>query len=223
MKKGIVLLLLSVCIASGCTGNTDEQINEKTNKQIIIEDDYEKEGEKSVISNYESDYIGGKTSSLKYTGQFVFLDIIRTEVEIKEELLWIDDKAIFVKLFLDPIDGVPEERLIIGYFYETNDVIYKIAPSEENLEMIINNGEIPQGSVIVGQSEPLGDVLSENEEGFHHYIDVEGDEIEFHSFNNLTETGYYETIIWEKNIGLKLYRSGYGAERESIKLEIRLD
>ncbi len=69
----------------------------------------------------------------------------------------------------------------------------------------------------------LEHALSETEAGFHHYIDVENDEIIYHSYNNLTETGYYETFVWKIGVGLIQYKSGFGAERESIKLDIVKD
>lgn len=41
-----------------------------------------------------------------------------------------------------------------------------------------------------------------------------------HEYNNQVETGYYETIIWKKNVGITLYKSGYGAQRDSMEIEL---
>lgn len=49
-------------------------------------------------------------------------------------------------------------------------------------------------------------------------LEVKGNERVYHSYNNQIETGFYESFIWEKNIGLISYESGYGAERDSIVL-----
>lgn len=36
----------------------------------------------------------------------------------------------------------------------------------------------------------------------------------------MVESGYFETFIWERNIGLKYYKSGYGAEFSLVELEL---
>jgi hypothetical protein len=59
------------------------------------------------------------------------------------------------------------------------------------------------------------------EPGWHHYVTVNGDIIESHSYDKQVESGYYETFIWEKGRGLIYYASGYGAERDSIELTIK--
>jgi len=169
---------------------------------------------------YESYYFADDITAIKYKGLFVFHDIIRVEVAINEEILLSDENGRFIKLSLDEIDGVPDERLLIGYFYEENEVIYRITATDENINQLLEKGKLPEDSIIVCQTESLDDTLSDKEAGFHHYIDVENDEIIYHSFNNLTETGYYETFVWEIGVGLIQYKSGFGAERESIKLEI---
>ena len=40
----------------------------------------------------------------------------------------------------------------------------------------------------------------------------------YRSYNDLTETGYYERFVWEKGKGLIEYKSGFGAERDRIYL-----
>lgn len=62
--------------------------------------------------------------------------------------------------------------------------------------------------------------LGEDESGFHSYLEVKGDKREYHSYNNQVSTGYYESFIWEKGKGLINYRSGYGAESNSIELQL---
>ena len=125
------------------------------------------------------------------------------------------------ELKLDFIEGVPIERLCLGYFYVQKDKIYKIELTEENLNKVKKGEGLPDSSVIVCQDKELKDTLSKDEPGFHHYLEVDGDKREYHSYNNQVSTGYYESYTWDKGKGLINYRSGYGAERDSIELQLK--
>lgn len=65
----------------------------------------------------------------------------------------------YVKLYelkLDFIEGVPNERLRLDYFYVQKDKIYKIEPTKENLSKLKTSVELPNGSVIVCQDKEIG-------------------------------------------------------------------
>jgi len=123
------------------------------------------------------------------------------------------------ELKLSSIKDIAQKRLSLGYFYVQKDRIYKIDPTKENLDRL-KNKELPKDRVIVCQNEEVKDTLGEEETGWYHYIEVNGDKREYHSYNNLVSTGYYEAFTWEKGRGLVGYRSGFGAERDSIELEL---
>lgn len=137
---------------------------------------------------------------------------IREVAELKEGKLY--------ELKLDNIEGIPNERLNLGYFYVLEDRIYKLRPTEENLNKIKSKQELPGDYAIVCQDKELKDSLGKNERGWHRYIEINGDKREFHSYNNLVETGYYESFTWEKSKGLIYYQSGFGAERDAIELQL---
>lgn len=101
------------------------------------------------------------------------------------------------------------------------DTIYKIDLTEENLSKLKTSGELPSGSIIVCRNDEIKDELDKDEPGLHHYLIADGDKREYHSYNNQVATGYYETFIWEKGKGLINYRSGYGAARDSIELQLK--
>ena len=61
----------------------------------------------------------------------------------------------------------------------------------------------------------------EGKKGWHESITVNGDICEYRSYNDLTETGYYEGFLWEKGKGMLEYRSGVGAEMDGIELQIK--
>ena len=203
---------------SGCTDITEKD-----------DANYEKNQNESVTmpievvtdsKEYVSEYFQDDISALRYEGQFIFQNIDKIEVTINMKTYEEFNNGKLFELYLDTIQGIPTERLSLGYFFEVGDKIYKINPTKENLEMIKDNEEVPDDSIIVSQSSELPDVLTEGEAGFHHYIDIEDGKIKYHSYNNLIETGYYESFTWEKGTGLVSYQSGYGAERESIKLNL---
>lgn len=155
-----------------------------------------------------------------YKGKFLFDDIIEKDVKLNiDELANLKNGKLY-ELKLDTIEGVPSERLSLGYFYVQKDKIYKIEPTEKNLNMIKTSEELPDGSVIVCQDKEIKDKLGKDEPGFHNYLEVNGDRREYHSYNNQVSTGYYESFTWEKGKGLVNYRSGYGAERDSIELQL---
>lgn len=128
--------------------------------------------------------------------------------------------GIIYKLKIQPIRGVSEERLLLGLFYIQKDKIYKIEPTEENIEIIRKENKIPTESNIVCQEGEIKDNLKQEQKGYHQYLLVKEDLREYHSYNNMVESGYFETFIWERNIGLKYYKSGYGAKFSLVELEL---
>jgi len=162
-------------------------------------------------------------SQLNYKGKFLFDNIVEKDVKlIINEVANLKYGKLY-ELKINSIENVPYERLSLGYFHVKKDIIYKIEPTEENLNKLITSEELPNGRVIVCQGKEVKDTLGKDEPGWHHYIEVNGDKREYHSYNNQVSTGYYESFIWEKNQGLINYQSGYGAERDSIELQLSND
>ncbi|WP_372999156.1 hypothetical protein [Lutispora sp.] len=220
MKRLLLLILITyVILVSGC-GEIIKQddANDQNNdyNSLTTTKNYD-----NGSNEYESVYFqDDDIISMKYKGQFIFQDVYEKEVRINMEILENLNEGRIYQLYLSPLQGVPVERLSIGYFYESGDTIYKINPTEANLNMIKSSGNIPEDSVIVCQNAEIQDTLGEDERGWHQYIEVNGDEIEYHSYNNLVETGYYESFTWKKGVGLVFYQTGYGAERASIRLKL---
>jgi hypothetical protein len=161
-------------------------------------------------------FVDGDTIS--FSGSFLFRDDIKKEVSLNINGITILNEGHVFELKIEPIEGVPDDRLNLGYFYVQKDKIIRIPPTEDNLQGV-GKDILPLDSVIVCQDNEIEDTLSKEEKGWHQYIKINGDTCEFHSYNNLVETGYYESFTWEKDRGLIYYRSGYGAERESIELK----
>ena len=115
----------------------------------------------------------------------------------------------------------------VGEYYDKEtkeivqkDKIYKIEYTKENIDIMRKEEKIPTGSNIVCQEEEIKDNMKQKQKGFHQYLLVQGDSREYHSYNDKVESGYFETYIWERDIGLKYYKSGYGAEKNLVELQL---
>ena len=109
-----------------------------------------------------------------------------------------------------------EDRFFLGYFYVTEDKIYRM--DEAGMEAgIKNEKEFPAKGTVVCQETGKEDPLKA-ERGWHEKITVDGAVCTYRSYNDFTETGYYESFVWEKGKGLIEYESGFGAEKDHIYL-----
>ena len=106
------------------------------------------------------------------------------------------------------------DRFHLGYFYVTSDKIYRL--EDEEMATTGTEGQLADVGTIVCAMWENED--NPEEKGWHEYFILEDGRCEFHSYNNLTETGFYESFTWEEGKGLVEYRSGYGAERDAIHL-----
>ena len=109
------------------------------------------------------------------------------------------------------------DRFFLGYFYVSEDKIYRIDENKMEEVNIKNEEDFIARGTVVCQEMGKEDSLKE-EKGWHEEIMVEGTVCTYRSYNDLTETGYYERFVWEKGKGLIEYKSGFGAERDQIYL-----
>ncbi len=112
------------------------------------------------------------------------------------------------------------DRSWLGYFFVTDNKIFLIRDSSPKIIMENASEEklLNIGAVIVCQNSSKEDTLQDTEKGFHESITIEENLCIYRSYNNLVETGFYESFTWKKGIGLWEYRSGYGAGREHMEI-----
>lgn len=110
-----------------------------------------------------------------------------------------------------------EDSFEIGYFYVTGDKIIRVAEEKAALECVTEEDFLQAGTVVFQKSDKP-DALEPEEKGWHEYIVIEQDRCEYHSWNSLVETGFYEAFIWEQGKGLVSYWQGYGAMRDHIEI-----
>ena len=214
MKKALIIILTIGLTFTGCA---------KLNNTSNISKQYDKVNNLKTPAQISSFFFKDNVSQLNYKGSFLFDDDLEKDVKMHISEVANLKYGKLYELKLDAIEGIPNDRLNLGYFYVQKDKIYKIQPTEENLSKLKTSEELPNDSVIVCQNKEIKDTLSEDESGWHHYMELNGNKREYHSYNNKVETGYYESFIWEKNKGLINYRSGYGAESDSIELQLSND
>jgi hypothetical protein len=230
MKKLLTIIIaVAFLLTSGCTKtnsipNASNQGSDVNNlKQSTQADLTTGQTNASSITNTTASnlfFFKNKDLKLNYKGTFLFGTIVEKDIKLNiNELVNLKYGKLY-ELKLDPIKGVPDERLSLGYFYVQNDKIYKIEPTKENISKLKTSEELPNDNVVVCLDKEIKDTLGKNEAGFHHYLEVKGDKREYHSYNNQVSTGYYESFTWEKGKGLTNYQSGYGAERDSIELQL---
>ncbi|WP_310602724.1 hypothetical protein [Anaerosporobacter sp.] len=243
--KKVCILALGVLSLTACTKPNNKEVNQQVNQDNVFDEemvdteeieigttelenetyeDFEDEeievDDLGIDITNDSYFFESGISQQDYSGTFMFYGITEQNTNLNIIELASLDNGILYELVFDAIEGVPDDRLRLGYFYVQEDKIYKMDATEENRHSLEVMEELPYDSVIVCQEEGLEDFLDEEELGFHQYIEIDGDMRIYHSYNNQVESGYYETFTWEMGRGLVNYRSGYGAESESMELQL---
>ncbi|URZ09709.1 hypothetical protein [Clostridium felsineum] len=165
-------------------------------------------------------FFNSGTSNITYSGDFRFGDPEKKNVQLHINKIAILKNGDLYDLKLDPIYGASSDRLDLGFLYVQGDKIYKITPTNDNLNMLKTSDKLPADSLIVCQDTEIKDTLKEDEKGIHSSLKVDGNTREFNTYNNRVDTGYYEYITFEKNKGITYFKSGYGAERDQLELKL---
>lgn len=226
-KRLIILFVFAILLSglfSGC-GQSDiipDQGGDANISNPPLQDDLPANANNSIEEVKDNlFFFKDNVLQMSYDGSFLFEDDVKKEVKLNiVELVNLKNGKLY-ELRLQDVEGVPDERLSFGYFYVEKDKIYKMEPAKENIDVLKAGEELPNGSVVVCQDEEIKDSLEKDEPGWHYYLEISGDRREYHAYNNQVSSGYYESFIWEKNKGLIGYRSGYGAERDSIELQLK--
>ncbi len=217
MKRKVLFCLLCAVISlPGCAGSLTSGYVLTKNLPVNL---YEKE-------NIENHFFFGSEQRISYTSEFTFssADYLPDKVVLAVTELLSFDNGVLYEMKIDYNIDFPGridyewDRFHLGYFYVLNDKIYMLRGDHildeiKSEDYIVSNGEL------VCQNEELADPNADVK-GMHKYILVNGDRREYHSYNDLTETGFYETFIWQSDVGLVNYRSGYGAAKDGIVLLI---
>ena len=195
MKKCLLALLLVCCLFAGCSDKKDTEANSYFFEEGISSRTYEG---RFLQSSTQEEQIELSVTEVKHFAEGNLY-----------ELVWNCSK--------DAKDSYGADRQYLGLFLVLDEGIYFIRDRDTKDEFTTAD-EFKHIGTLVCSKYGKEDTLSENERGWHEYILVEDNRSEYHGYNNLVETGYYECFVWEAGKGLIEYRSGYGAEADAIEV-----
>lgn len=209
----LICVLISLC---GCSNIPKEQVS-------IINHSIEQTSKKDF--SVENKYFFPVEGSITYKTRFTFLEeeLLPQEINLLINEILRFKQGILYELKID-FDGdfsgrtyYDWDRFHLGYFYVQEDKILLLR-GEDILNEITSEEDILSRGKIVCQDEELKDPLNEDQKGEHEYILLDENQRQYHSYNNLVESGFYETFVWEQNMGLVSYRSVFGAEKDGIEM-----
>ena len=161
-----------------------------------------------------------QTAKTNYKGDFTFSDDRDTkDVNVKCVFLGNSQSGKLYYLKLDCIEGtdIPKKLLNLGFFYVREKEIFRILEiSEKQIKDILTNDKIPDNATLVCSEKEKRD--KNKRKGVHENITINNDMIEYSYYDNSVTQNFYETIIWQKDVGMILYRRGYAAELNAITL-----
>jgi hypothetical protein len=225
-KRYFTYLIAAMLLMPACSSSSKEKEEVVTTNNTITVTEPASESEQIVptiamTQDITSYFYEDVSQPVIYQGILTFNgDFVEKNVTLRVNYIDHLKNGNLYELKLYSTEEIPEDRLTIGYFYVQTDKIYKINAAEDTLNLFRESGELPSDSVVVCQEEGYQDTLSEEETGYHQYLEVDGDKRVYHSYNNQVSSGFYETFTWELGKGLINYRSGYGAEADAIELQI---
>jgi len=159
----------------------------------------------------------------------MFWDFEYQPITLRIQTVGVFEECILYELRIDYLQNISDQynqidpaRVNLGFFYVTDDIIYRMEASAVTVSYLSygNREEINNfisGSQIVCQEAAMPDALGKDNKGWHESIEADGNKRHFQSYNDLVESGWYEEFIWEKDIGLIYYKSGFGTGRWSIE------
>lgn len=129
----------------------------------------------------------------------------------------------------DPEDEISMGRQELGYYYVTGDRIYqrrfRNMSTKGDKDIICMIQEAPQEFyeewILVCNEEGTENIA--DEQGWHEYVEVDGEKRIFHRYNDYTSgTKEYGKIVWERGKGITYYLSGAGSRLMEVEIGIDL-
>ena len=127
----------------------------------------------------------------------------------------------------DPYDRMGSYRRYLGYFYVTEeeiwrvykpDVSYTAEMTEDVVRRMEETGLEAFDERVIVCNEPGTDSAAD-ENGWHEYVDIEGDKRIFRLYSAyIGRTTEYQRIVWEKGKGITYYINGAGSMKRHVEL-----
>lgn len=127
----------------------------------------------------------------------------------------------------DPYDRMGSYRRYLGYFYVTEEEIWRVYDpgdrytaemTEDVVRRMEETGLEAFDERVIVCNEPGTDSAAD-ENGWHEYVDVEGDKRIFRLYSAyIGRTTEYQRIVWEKGKGITHYISGTGNKKRHVEV-----
>lgn len=208
MKRFIKIWLYALCIIylCGCAGG---------NEPAALDMSEEADAYNLFFTGEENRYYNAVFEGDRECKAELFIDNVKEYENGTLYHLYVNEESLdstFERWGNEPFD--------MGYIFVCSDKIYFLNYITEEEALLLTEEEITDKGDVVCQEESKEDVLQENEKGWHEYIVVDGDRCEYHGWNDLVETGWYQSFTWEKKNGLVGFRCGFGAGRGHMELSL---
>lgn len=238
VKKIYVLLIMLLTLMSvSCSKESiQENLNDDNIETVIseVENDYEVgesvsetialESElQAVIESHEETSVENAEVDNNFDSSFYFYEDIEfpDKIKLEHELVQSNEKG---ELYLIKINFDEEfeardynghDRLILGYFYIEDDVVYYLDEIDRSADVTIDS-ILLNGKIIFADQEYYKSLNIESKE--NDYLEFKDDSCIHHYYTPDDEKGYYRTVGWDKEHGLIIFRNGFGCEMETIIL-----
>jgi hypothetical protein len=114
--------------------------------------------------------------------------------------------------------GAPMPEYELTYSLDEDMVACRVAPT---LEPTRDGYTLWAGELVIAHFSVEPDRIWSPELGETVVCEDDGGDTYTYAFqNDLTETGFYETMVWRRGEGLVEYRRGFGAMRDSVELRL---
>lgn len=210
MRRKTILIAITVCCIVLCI------------TVLLMKEKDGQSSENDILPEQTSFFFPEDENALQYSLETTLQDGLPKETQLLLTRVAVGSEGVLYHIKID-IDMefaarycYGWDRFDLGYFYVTDTAVYRI--ENEETATAFREEELQKVGTIVCQKTGKEDPV-EGQEGWHEYIEVQDNICEFHGYNDLTETGFYEAFIWEDGKGLIEYRSGFGAMRDGISLE----
>ena len=226
MKKTLILMIILLLLL-GCDNllrNDDtpiqlsSEVNNILNIKLVSPSALLSTSSTTTAIDYwsESFFFPNHVNNIKYIG-YISFDGDYVNISTVLHIVEKEELENLYELILDIIEGVPDDRLKLGLFFVDSNTIYRLqTPLAKNSN--IDREYIIQNSDIVCSEQSIIDELENEDKGLHHGLEVSNNRCRSFFYNNQVETGFYEIFVWEFGKGLVEYKSGFGAERDSISI-----
>ncbi len=179
------------------------------------------DNQKLIINNPYFPY--KESTTVSYSGEFYFDDFIKEDGTVQIDLVEKLEDGYVYKMHINTTAKLSGEEDV--FFYVTNNEIRIFRSSKEpSFENTCYADFVAEGKENLSKYTQLictADDIDLSDDKMEMYIENDGDICTFVTVNHGVETGFYQRILFKKDVGLVKYRRGFGAQRDHMDIVIK--